>query len=98
MNASSDAEHYCLERSVRLRMRSDDSRWLIRMAVDHLRDEPGGQGRGEECAWRKRLTVVLRDRVRQRYGNPLVVWVLLNVVVPVVVRLVLEWWLHRKEA
>lgn len=98
MRDTSDAERYCLARSKRLRMRPDDSRWLIRMAVDHLPDEPGGQGREEEWAWRKRLTAALRDRVRQRYGNPVVVWVLLNIVVPVVVRLVLEWWLHRKEA
>ncbi len=98
MRDYSDAERYCLGRSRRLRLRSDDSRRLIRMAVDQLPDEPDAQGPEEECAWRKRLTAVLRDRVRQRYGNPVVVWVLLNIVVPVVVRLVLEWWLHRKEA
>jgi hypothetical protein len=79
-------------------MRSADSRWLIRLAVDELSDEPCGQGREGECAYHTRLAAVLREAVRHRYGNPVVVWVLLNIVVPVVVRLVLEWWLHRKEA
>ena len=98
MRDFSDAERYCLKRSQRLRLRSDDSRWLIRLAVDQLPDEPSGQGGDEQCVYRGRLTAVLREEVRTRYGNPLVVWVLLNVVVPVVVRLVLEWWTHRKEA
>jgi len=40
----------------------------------------------------------LAASVRARYASPLVVWVLLNVVVPIVVRLVIEWWLRRKEA
>jgi hypothetical protein len=97
MKDYSDAERYCLERSTRLRLRSADSRWLIRLAVDHLPDESNGHGRDKERACRRRLAAVLRDNVRKRYGNPVVVWVLLNIVVPVVVRLVLEWWLHHKE-
>lgn len=93
-----DAERYCLERSRRLRLRAADSRWLIRLAVEQLSEEPCIQGREGERVYRTRLTAVLRESVRHRYGNPVVVWVLLNIVVPVVVRLVLEWWLHRKEA
>jgi len=31
-------------------------------------------------------------------GNPVLIWILLNVVVPIVVRLVIEWWLNRKGA
>jgi hypothetical protein len=30
-------------------------------------------------------------------GNPVLVWILLHVVVPIVVRLVVEWWLARWE-
>jgi hypothetical protein len=91
-----DAERYCLERSVRLRLRPADSRWLIRLAVEQLSEGPYVQG--DECALHAKLTAVLWERVRDRYGNPVAVWVLLNIVVPAVIRLVLEWWLHRREA
>lgn len=48
--------------------------------------------------WRPRLAAHLADCVRRdRVGNPVVIWVLLNLVVPIVVRLVVEWWLRRKE-
>ena len=97
MKDYTDAERYCLERSTRLRLCPADSRWLIRLAVDQLPDEPVSEGCDEEHACRRRLAAVLRDNVRQRYANPVVVWVILNIVVPVVVRLVLEWWLHRKD-
>jgi hypothetical protein len=98
MRDYSDAEQYCLACSVRLRLRSDDSRWLIRSAVERLSEEPCGHGYDSERACRLRLVAYLEEKVRDRYGNPVVVWVLLNIVVPVVVRLVLEWWVHRREA
>jgi len=43
----------------------------------------------------RRLTVNLGLLVRMKYGNPIVIWILLNIIVPVVVRLVIEWWLNR---
>lgn len=88
------AEEYCLQRSWRLRCRSEDSRWLIRLAVAHLPDRLP-QDRVDEL--RAGLQVRLEEAVRDRYGNPVVVWVLLNLVVPIVVKLVLDWWLNRKE-
>ena len=78
------AQQYCLKRSWRLRLRRRDSEWLIEEAVRM------GRLIGE-----RRLTVNLGLLVRMKYGNPIVIWILLNIIVPVVVRLVIEWWLNR---
>ena len=89
----SDVEDYCLARSRWLRCRPDDARWLVRLAAAQL----PAQRETDEGALRHRITATLETAVRRRYGNPVVVWLLLNVVVPIVVRLVVEWWLNRKE-
>jgi len=90
------AEAFCLGRSWRLRLRPADSRWLIRLAVEQLPPGPVCESAGRALAGELRSS--LAASVRARYASPLVVWVLLNVVVPIVVRLVIEWWLRRKEA
>lgn len=94
MTRSVAAEKYCLQRSWLLRRRSEDSRWLIGLAVEHLPDRLP-QDRVDEL--RAGLQVRLGESVRDRYSNPVVVWVLLNLVVPIVVKFVLEWWLNRKD-
>jgi len=94
----STAEDYCLARSRRLRLRAADSRWLARLAVEQLPPAPPRDFHRYEQEWRARLKGSLGKAVRRRYGNPVIVWILLNVVVPVVVRLVIEWWLNRKGA
>ena len=88
-----DVETYCLARSRWLRCRQDDARWLVRLAAAQLPTDRAT----EREPLRHRITATLETAVRRRYGNPVVVWLLLNVVVPIVVRLVVEWWLNRKE-
>jgi len=44
----------------------------------------------------------MRDAVRQhtkdKYpGNPVVVWILLNVMLPIVIKLVMRWWEKRNQ-
>ncbi len=80
-----------LRQSRWLRQRPGDARWMIAEAVNHLK-----------CSCRdgnevERMRTHLAGSVRARYGNPLVVWFLLNVMLPIVVKLVVEWWIHRKE-
>ena len=80
-----------LRQSRWLRQRPGDARWMIAEAVNHLK-----------CSCRdgnevERMQTYLAGSVRARYGNPLVVWFLLNVMLPIVVKLVVEWWIHRKE-
>ena len=80
-----------LRRSRWLRQRPADARWMIAAAVDYLqyacRD-------GNEI---DRMELHLARSVRARYGNPLLVWFLLNVTLPIVVKLVVEGWFDRKE-
>ena len=80
-----------LRRSRWLRQRPGDARWMIADAVNYLK-----------CACRdgneiERMKTHLVGSVRARYGNPLLVWCLLNVVLPIVVKLVTKWWFNRKE-
>jgi len=80
-----------LRRSRWLRQRPGDARWMIAEAVNYLK-----------CSCRdgneiERTRAYLAGSVRARYGNPLVVWCLLNVILPIVMKLVIEWWFQRKE-
>ena len=81
-----------LRQSRWLRLRPDDTRWMVAEAVDYL-THVGRDGNKVE-----RLKLHLTGLIRARYGNPLLVWFLLNVVLPIVVKLVVAWWLNRQEA
>jgi hypothetical protein len=98
MNSFREAEAYCLARSWRLRLRPADTRYLVAVAVNQLPPKPPHDFAGHKREWKARLTDSLDRAVRQRYGNPVVVWVLLNVVVPIVVNLVMDWWRNREDA
>ena len=96
------AQQYCLSRSWRLRLRRKDSEWLIREAIK--------SAQGGYLASKHTLSMHLKFLVRTRYGlvcaengevkygNPILIWFLLNIIVPVVVRLVIEWWLNQMES
>jgi hypothetical protein len=90
-------EDFCFQRSWRLRCRREDSRWLIGLAQDALPDRPPEAVHDRYEDWHVTLDNRLREAVPHRYGNPVVVWMLLNIIVPLVVKLVLEWWFDRKE-
>jgi len=92
------AENYCFRRSWRLRLRRRDARWLIHVAAAKLAWQAPADLRYRQAEWREHLAHHLEEVVRRSYGNPVVVWFLLNVVVPIVVKLVIEWWLNRQEA
>ena len=76
-------------RSRWLRLRPGDSFWLIGAARDYMQT---AERDGREA---DRLQKHLHKLVRGRYGNPILVWVLLNIVVPVVVKLIIEWWMNQ---
>ncbi|MCR4411292.1 MAG: hypothetical protein NUV77_02570 [Thermoguttaceae bacterium] len=80
-----------LRQSRWLRARPADSRWLIAAGVEYL-SHAACDGNQEE-----RMRSHLAGLVRSRYGNPLLVWFLINVVLPIVVKLVIEWWFRRGE-
>ncbi len=80
-----------LRQSRWLRQRPGDARWMIADGVNYLK-----------CSCRdgceiERMRSYLAAGIRSRYGNPLLVWFLMNIALPIVVKLVVEWWVHRKE-
>jgi hypothetical protein len=97
MSHSETVEVYCTRRSWRLRLRPADARWLIGLAARQLPDRPSPSDQDRLSTWHERLEQHLQSAVRQKYQNPAVAWVLLNVIVPIIVQLVLKWWQSRKE-
>ena len=84
----SDAQRYCLDRSLWLRLRPDDARWLVQLAAARL---ALWRGTADDPGLVRDLHQALESAARDRYGNPLTVWFLVNVLIPIVVRLVLQW-------
>ena len=80
-----------LRQSRWLRQRPGDARWMIADAVDYLSYACHD---GNEI---ERMKLHLAGSVRARYGNPLLVWCLLNVILPIVTKLMIQWWFNRKE-
>lgn len=97
MNKSTTVEDYCFKRSWRLGLRLQESRWLIGLAASQLPDRPPRDFQDRYQDWHDRLEEHLQTAVRHKCGNPIIVWMLLNVIVPIVTKLVLEWWFNRKE-
>ena len=93
MSEFQSVEDYCLARSTRLHVRPDDTRWLIRLAVGILERSQTS----DRPVLARAIEDSLTRAVRQRYGNPVVVWLLLHLVLPAVIRLVLAWWFEHKE-
>ncbi|MBN1910029.1 MAG: hypothetical protein JW818_09845 [Pirellulales bacterium] len=92
-----EAIDYVLDRSWTCRRWRRHTCRLAGEAFEFLQRQSAQPEHAQE--WRSRVASHLAECVRHdRYGNPVVIWILLNVVVPVVVRLVIEWWVHRKEA
>jgi len=73
--------------SRRLRLRAGDSHWLLRRGSKYL--VVSGELNEE------RLRQYLEIGIREEYGNPLVILILLHVILPVVVKLIIVWWLNR---
>lgn len=73
--------------SRRLRLRADDSRWLLRRGAKYL--VVSGELNED------RLYQYLETAIREEYNSAVVIWILLNIVLPVVIKLIIEWWLNR---
>jgi len=90
------ATQYVLGHSWTCRRWRKHSCWLAGEAVEFLSRQGATPEHADE--WRSRLASHLRERVRrEQFGSPVLIWILLNVVVPIVVRLVIDWWLNRED-
>ncbi len=86
-----DAEAYCLANSFWLRRMRKRSCWLIRQTAETV----AVSGWTDKEVLFTRLSI----RVRTRYvGSPLLIWILLKIILPIVIRLILEWWKRRNES
>ena len=92
MTTPAGATDYVLSKSAVCRRFKRYTRALTLNAVDFLSQLPDGI----DEKTKPRLLAHLRNRVReQKLGNPILIWILLYIVIPIVVRLILEWWLNR---
>ena len=90
-------ETFCTDRSDFLRPLKNDVRWLIHLAGGQLPAGAPPLDEEQRSTIRKRMHAVLGDEIRHRCGNPLVAWMFLKIVLPIVVKLVMQWWLSQKE-
>jgi len=96
MDARINATDYVLARSWTCRRWRKHTCWLVREAIEFLPYAPRPGERPD--VWRGRLRAHLRRQVRDaEFGNPVLIYILLNVILPIVVRLVIEWWLNRRD-
>ena len=71
---------------------------LIQIYIRHDRSKRFEFWSDDTKAMARPLKIYLRRKVYEEYsGSPILVWVLLNIIVPVVIRLVIEWWLNRRK-
>lgn len=83
-----------LKKSRLLRIRKKDSQWLLKVAVEIAAQQDGINA----MRLIDTLYTSLEYRIRKKYGNPIVIWFLLKFVLPIVIRLVINWWFDRLQA
>ena len=89
INDYMECDLYCFGRSWWLKRSPDNSRRLIRKTLDMvaLSDSTNKE-------W---LTERLGDDIRRKHPrNPILVYILLHIILPTIIRLVVEWWRKRK--
>ena len=88
------AEKYCFKRSWRLRRCRGNTRYLIRESMFILPPKrPKGATRKH---WAKYLRDELEVRIRNDCKSAIVIFILLQIVLPIVIKLIIEWWFNRK--
>ncbi|KKL78060.1 hypothetical protein LCGC14_2028640 [marine sediment metagenome] len=91
-----EAERRMLSSSFLLRMRANDSRWLIRSAILYLPTQSWRISENTKILIFRNLRKFLKKKVRDIYGNPIIIFILVNIIIPIIIRLVIDWWLNRE--
>ncbi len=84
-----------ISQSLILRMRRKDSRRLLWQAFCYLPDLSGLSIREIQNV-EITLKSYLSREIKKKYGNPIVIFILLRIILPIVIRLVIKWWLNRR--
>lgn len=87
----------CLEKSFLLRTRKSDTRWLVRRAIGYLPLKSWNVTNETRKLMEGNLRELLARDIREKYGNPIIIFILLRIILPIVVRFVIEWWLNWNE-
>ncbi len=80
-----------------LRLREEDSKWLIRTAISYLPLRPWRFDETTKEMIQINLKALLQNDIKDTYGNPFVIFILLRIILPIVLRLVIEWWLNQED-
>ena len=97
-----NAQDYCFKRSFLLRLRRQDSEILIDKAYYCLPPVAWNVGEETLALIDENIRAILGREVYsmyrgRRYGNPLIIFFLLKIIIPIIVQLVIQWWLNRDE-
>ena len=94
MTPTKIAVEYVLKGSSVCRWHRKDVDWMVREGMIYLPDPPD-ESKTEEV--KAKIRGYLKGKVRERHaGNPILIFILLNIVLPIVIRLLIEWWLSKR--
>ena len=78
------------------RLNRDKARPLLAAGLGVLPASPPADGEPHRADYyRARVRNAMRAEAHRRYGNPIILIIVLQVLVPVLVRLLIEWWFNR---
>ncbi len=87
----------CLKKSFLLRIRKSDSRWLLHAAIRYLPPDSWKMTDETYELVESNLKKYLVRDIRKRYGNPVIIFILIRIILPIIIRLVIEWWLNQNK-
>lgn len=91
-----ECSEYVLRRSWRARRAPRESRRLCGLAVIHLTMLPYEAQMGPADELRKHLRYQLTEDAKA--GNPKFTAIILQILISIIVKLIIEWWMRRREA
>ena len=94
-----DCEQYVLRKSWRVHLTPQRSRRLVRTCLCLIPTAWAWESARELADSDLRyLQVEMEAEARNQVRNPAVLWLILRIVLPVLIKLVVEWWLSRRRA
>ena len=88
---------FCFERSFLLRRSRRHAGRLIELAIRSLPENTWAVSEETKLLLSFNLMSILERDVRIRYGNPLVILILLKIIIPIIIQLVIQWWLNKEK-
>ena len=89
------AESYCFKQAPQLRRHRREAQWMVYKSVEFLPEKPPVGTTKEE--WEGKLRKHLTTEIKSNYKSAILIWILLYVVLPIIVRLMINWWFSQAE-